>query len=370
MMQCEPIEAETEQEPKSDKIKQQLKKIKIFKSLDENGKDHTIEMKLINNNIELKSDVNNNNSVMKEKYCNIFSFNQLKKNNIFAIQENIEEIFDQLEIYVSDEQVYSQISDNNLIITIFTRVKKYPEIKFELKKQNLNKDEMIKILSERISKLESENEKILSKFTILELENKDLKKEIESIKEYIEDQKNKQNLFKDSLILKPEEINMVCNWIDPNKKIKARLLYRASRDGEGSEMFHNFCDYKGPIIIFIKEKDNPYRFGAYTGLLWTSENMFVYDKDAFLFSLSNKIKIKNNNTEYTVFHRSEHGPAFGTKDDKIQLAICMGINNILKCFIDDSGFCYTFNNKDFIGTSQSGRMSLTVEDYEVYLVEI
>ena len=70
MMQCEPIEAETVQELKSDIIKQQLKKIKIFKALDENGKDHNIEMKLINNNIELKSDVNNNNNVMKEKYCN------------------------------------------------------------------------------------------------------------------------------------------------------------------------------------------------------------------------------------------------------------------------------------------------------------
>lgn len=79
MMQCEPIEAETDQELKSDIIKQQLKKIKIFKSLDENGKGHTIEMKLINNNIELKSEVNNNNNVMKEKYCNILSFNQLKK---------------------------------------------------------------------------------------------------------------------------------------------------------------------------------------------------------------------------------------------------------------------------------------------------
>ena len=98
--------------------------------------------------------------------------------------------------------------------------------------------------------------------------------------------------------------------------------------------------------------------------------MSVQDKDAFLFSLNNKIKIKNNNTEYTVFHRSEHGPAFGTRDDKIQLAICMGNDNIIKCFIDDSGFCYTFNNKDFIGKSVSGRMTLNVEDYEVYLVEI
>ena len=31
------------------------------------------------------------------------------------------------------------------------------------------------------------------------------------------------------------------NWINPNMKIKAELLYRMSRDGIEVETFHNLC---------------------------------------------------------------------------------------------------------------------------------
>ena len=32
---------------------------------------------------------------------------------------------------------------------------------------------------------------------------------------------------------------MICEWINPNKNIDSKLLYRVSRDGEGPEIFHN-----------------------------------------------------------------------------------------------------------------------------------
>ena len=82
---------------------------------------------------------------------------------------------------------------------------------------------------------------------------------------------------------------MICNWINPNKNIKTKLLYRVSRDGDGSDIFHKYCDNKGPTIIFAKIK-NGYRFGGYSGISWTCEGKCFYDKDAFLFSLNNKLK--------------------------------------------------------------------------------
>ena len=51
------------------------------------------------------------------------------------------------------------------------------------------------------------------------------------------------NKFPDSLIVKQEESKMICDWINPNRNIKAKLLYRASRDGDGPENFHKYCDY-------------------------------------------------------------------------------------------------------------------------------
>ena len=61
--------------------------------------------------------------------------------------------------------------------------------------------------------------------------------------------------FNDSLIVREEEVKMICNWINPNKNIKAKLLYRVSRDGDGPNIFHKYCDNKGPTIIFAKIKN-------------------------------------------------------------------------------------------------------------------
>ena len=358
------INSEYESESKEIKVKPKLVKTKVFKALEETGKIHDIEMKLINNNIELKSEIQN--GIIKDKYFISLSFTEMKKKNIFAIQENIEEIFDQLDIYVNDEQTYLLKDDNKLIITIFTKVKKYPDITFELKIQNLDKDEAIKILIEKITNLESENEVLKSKFTILESENKNLKQEIDSIKEYIKEQKESIK-FGDSIIVKQEETKMICDWINPNKKIKTELLYRSSRDGEEPEVFHMLCDYKGPLIFFIKVK-NGHRFGAYSGLLWTSENIWIEDKDAFIFSLDNKLKFINKSSNSTIFHNHDSGPSFGVQSAGSQLTINFSNNSYLESWICDDGSCYNFKNKDLIGDDKEGKHFIIVEDYEVYLI--
>ena len=347
-------------------FKPKVEKIKVFKALEENGKLHDIEMKLKNDNIEFKSEIEN--GIIKEKYFNSFSFIDMKKNNIFAIQDNAEEIFDQLEININDEQTYLLINENNVFITIFTKIKKSPDITFKLKKQTLDKDEVIKILSNKIKKLETDNEIFKNKLTNLESENKILKQEINSIKQYIKEQKETIK-FKDSLIVKQDEINMICNWINPNKKIKTELLYRSSRDGEEPEIFHLLCDYKGPLIIFIRVK-NGNRFGAYSQLLWTSEDMWFEDKEAFLFSLDNKLKFKNNATKSTVYHNPQSGPAFGAESTGAQLTINFSQDSYLESWICDDGSCYNFKNRELIGNEKKGKHFIMIDDYEVYLVQM
>ena len=96
-----------------------------------------------------------------------------------------------------------------------------------------------------------------------------------SIKEYINKKKEKErqkemNKFPDSLIVKREESKMICEWINPNKNIDSKLLYRVSRDGDGPEIFHKYCDNKGLTIMFAKI-NNGYRFGGFSGISWTNE---------------------------------------------------------------------------------------------------
>ena len=225
---------------------------------------------------------------------------------------------------------------------------------------------------------------MMNKISSLELENKTLKTEIESIKnnltsinEYINKQKEKEKKeeeekerkknmpFIDSLIVREDEINLVKNWINPNSNIKAKLLYRVSRDGDGAEIFHKYCDNQGSTIMFAKI-NNGYRFGGFSGISWKSECDWIKDKDAFLFSLNNKLKIMNNNTNTTVFHGIRYGPDFG--NDKNELWINYNSNKCLigkKNICDDSGKAFTFKNIDLVGVDTKGYYYFDVDDYEV-----
>jgi hypothetical protein len=40
------------------------------------------------------------------------------------------------------------------------------------------------------------------------------------------------------------------------------LLYRLSKDGNGTRIFHKLCDNKGPTVLFVKANKH-YVFGGY-----------------------------------------------------------------------------------------------------------
>ena len=162
---------------------------------------------------------------------------------------------------------------------------------------------------------------------------------------------------------------MICNWINPNKEIKVKLLYRVSRDGDGPDIFHKYCDNKGPTILFAKIS-NGYRFGGVSGISWNCYGRWIKDKDAFLFSLNNKLKFINNNTETTVYHGNDCGPDFG---DKFPALLFNGEGKCLngkKNSCCDSKGCFTFTNKNFIGFDVKGQYFFDVEDYEVYAIQM
>ena len=263
-----------------------LKKSKKFNSRNEKGKTHEIEMGIANNSIIFKAEIKN--GIINKKYLSIYSFDKLKQNNIFIFQENIEEIYEQLEIYINAEEVHFITSENNITISIFTKIKKSPEINFELKPEFVDNNTIINILMKKFKNLEDENRNLKIKIEnlgnnynksineqksenqVLKREIENLKNDLDSIKEYVNKKKEKErqkemNKFSDSLIVKQEESKMICEWINPNKNIDSKLLYRVSRDGEGPEIFHKYCDNKGPTIMFAKI-NNGYRFGGFSGI--------------------------------------------------------------------------------------------------------
>ena len=98
---------------------------------------------------------------------------------------------------------------------------------------------------------------------------------------------------------------------------KMELIYRGTRDGSNSNIFHNKCDNQGTTIcLFKSEKGNI--FGGYTSISWSSPNSGQYKSanDSFVFTLTNihgtaPTKYPNTNSSYSVFHYSNYGPTFG-----------------------------------------------------------
>ena len=337
-----------------------------FNSKDEKGQNYEIEIAVADDSILFKSEINN--EVIVKRYSSIYSFDKLKKNKLFSILENIEEIYDQLEVYIKDDQVTSKLNDNILIITLITRVKKYPEISFELKQEMMDNKQIINILIDKVAKLESKNKELESEIKYLKEENEKMKINFIEINKFLNEKKEKQRIKNSpfngsSLILKDEEIKMVCDWIKPNAKIKTKLLYRVSKDGDG--LFGTRCTNKGPIIIFVK-LDNGFRFGSFSGN-WNNKGEWVKDKDAFLFSLNNKLKFMNNNTNYTVYHGNI--PDFGdaSYNELVINTKCLTKKNN---YLDNRGSAFSFQIKDLIGVEAQGQYNFDVQDYEVYSVSI
>ena len=133
-----------------------IKKSKKINVKDNQFKNNEIQMEMTNKFIIFKAE--KNSWIITEKYSNTYDFDTLKKNNLFILQENIEEIYDQLEIYINDQVVNISFKEDNIIITIFTKIKKCPEINFELKKQILDNNQKINVLMEKIVHLVKENQ--------------------------------------------------------------------------------------------------------------------------------------------------------------------------------------------------------------------
>ena len=103
-----------------------------------------------------------------------------------------------------------------------------------------------------------------------------------------------------------------------NRKFKAELLYRKSKDGSTPNDFHNKCDNKGITITFIKTTKG-YKFGGYTELYWDKSGSRKIDKSTFIFSFNNKQKLIARNNNKSIPCRLDEGPHFGCNYPEIFL---------------------------------------------------
>ena len=181
-----------------------------------------------------------------------------------------------------------------------------------------------------------------------------------------------------SSIIEPSDFYEVSIGIKEklNKKIKdVKLLYRASRDGDGNE-FHIKCDGIKNTVTFVKSI-NKRRFGGFANKEWNSNDIYISDPNAFLFSLDNhecyyfnsnynmnqgfnRNMGYNNRNMNSIFCSYNNGPIWGN-NNSYDLLISFG------CLSNNNSRTnqYSYNYKGRI-QALSGENNFQIEDYEIY----
>ena len=114
-------------------------------------------------------------------------------------------------------------------------------------------------------------------------ENAQLKKEVTQLKEKLNilcswKEYMKINNLESKIINNNEKYNEILkNWINPSRKIKAELLYRLSVNGDNKSAFHELCDNKGPTLTLFHVNDGNI-IGIYTPLSWDSSSSLFLEK--------------------------------------------------------------------------------------------
>ena len=141
-----------------------------------------------------------------------------------------------------------------------------------------------------------------------------LKNEITELKEklYILCKKKIMINNLDSKIIKEnEKYNETLKyWINPSKKIKAKLLYRLSENGDEFSTFHKLCDDKGPTLTLFHVNDGNI-VGIYTPLSWFSpliDYVWKYDIETFIFNLDKNLKCIKIGNDGSIRCDRAHGP--------------------------------------------------------------
>lgn len=285
--------------------------------------------------------INKINNIFKKE----FNFNKIKNLNINSPLLDFK--FNQYD--ANDEKTKN---NSNKSISIIINNKKYINEEFLDKKRLRTKENKIN----ELCSLNKENQKNI--YNLIDEFLKGLDKNLNSkIPEF-----KINGIFKESNIIKNvEEEAMIGNRINNLKDIKYRLLYRATRDGGSSKIFHLKCDNFHNLVVIIETKEGK-RFGGYTSSKFKGANPMKIDNNAFLFSLDLKKIYNITPGKYAIDCNPKSGPSFSGGSLFIP-------DNFFEKFgkIGSYGGPYKFE-KDY--ELNDGKKNFVVKELEIFQVKV
>ena len=186
-----------------------------------------------------------NNELSKIEYESEFQLSYIQKTKLFSIYDNIDECLDEIfsGINTGKSSIVEEYNYIKLLIPLNNI--KFKEIMFKIGQKEKNDKDKIDELYQIIKEQKQEINDLKNKIENLQHLENDVK-ELMKFKKEIED---KNNLYiKSNIIDNNNNYKMYLkNWINKDKRIKADLLYRLSRDGDSINTFHHLCDNISPI---------------------------------------------------------------------------------------------------------------------------
>ena len=297
-------------------------------------------------------------------YYGVFTKEKFQKFHKFFRQfDSIDEIFDFLK-NIGLEKITSLLYEENLLkvkIEIPSLITNRPANSFiiMLIKENLNSNELLNKLNEKVQEIDILKKRVDFLYKYFDIKEND----IDSMNSFNDLSIQIFNAINSKVFKSHNEISFINQGIIKsfNKSVtKMELIYRASRDGDSSKNFHNMCDGKSNTLTVIKTSVGK-RFGGFSQGKWESEQKYISDEKAFLFSIDEKefYFIKKDQSEFALFCNKNNGPAFGKGPDFLISSNCR--NN--SSFIKQESFDYKGKTDTLVG-----KQKFSAIDYEIYQI--
>ena len=308
-------------------------------------------------------------SLTQKCFQGIFSLQTIKENQFFYIYNSINEILDELFPLIENGKAELKEENNLLILVINLPIKKVKEISFKLKESEKRDKDKIEELYQIVSSLQKENCNLNKKIERLEKRVDDLEKENKKLKGPLEKEKNKFEKFQglnSSIIKTQDNFDFIVKILKENiinKNIIFKLLYRASTDGDDSNIFHQKCDNHVQILAIFKTTKG-FTFGGYTEIGYKGSYKEIIDNKAFFFSCDRKkvYKVKYNKT--AILDGPNYGPIFGNNTTIIYVQNKMLSYNCCTTTINSS----TFDGLESDYEITNGESRFYLEDVEVFKI--
>eukprot|EP01083_Nonionella_stella_P131911 401027_1 len=87
----------------------------------------------------------------------------------------------------------------------------------------------------------------------------------------LKNEKEKRERVPDgSTLLNRTDLTQQLKVFLPEERRNMSLIFKASRDGFGSNDFHQLCDNKGATLVVVKATHSDIIFGGYSCIAWKS----------------------------------------------------------------------------------------------------